>query len=213
MEGHFGTAVVSYFIFLRWLFIMNVVIFALWFSIICIPQFIYHSQQSSNSTSTLACVFALPNTKNYTCPEFSGENLLVMSEVYSVEDECNGEDEVFSIETCAFNSRGVAESESGRNVLVSTRLYDTECEELDSDDFDFAPNSTTLYTVCVGVDPNYEWYDYIIDFVSGTGVFNETSLFQGIYPNNEIGRFDFALAFIFMTGLIYALSIFLLVYK
>ena len=192
---------------------MNVVIFALWFSIICIPQFVYNSQQSINSTSTLACVFPLPNTENYTCPEFSGENLLAMSEIYSVEDECNGEDEVFSIETCAFNSRGVAESESGRNVLVSTRLYGTECDELDSDDFDFAPNSTILYTVCVGIDPDYEWYDYIIDFVSGTGVFNETSLFQGIYTNNAIGRFDFALAFIFMTGLIYALSIFLLVYK
>lgn len=47
IEGHFGTAVVSYFIFLRWLFIMNIIIFALWFSFVIIPNAVFISGKST----------------------------------------------------------------------------------------------------------------------------------------------------------------------
>ena len=54
VEGHFGTAVVSYFIFLRWLFIMNILIFALWFGFVVIPNAVYISCESV-SQSVKSC--------------------------------------------------------------------------------------------------------------------------------------------------------------
>ena len=42
VEGHFGTSVVSYFIFLRFLFVMNLVIFALWFGFVVVPAIVYN---------------------------------------------------------------------------------------------------------------------------------------------------------------------------
>ena len=60
MEGHFGTAVVSYFVFLRWLFLMNLLIFLLWFGLAVIPQLVWVSGTNAPRTpSTLACVFPL----------------------------------------------------------------------------------------------------------------------------------------------------------
>eukprot|EP00731_Ephydatia_muelleri_P025324 Em0017g407a len=40
VEGHFGTAVASYFVLLRWLFYMNVIIFGVWTLFVSIPQFV-----------------------------------------------------------------------------------------------------------------------------------------------------------------------------
>ena len=62
VEGHFGTAVVSYFIFLRWLFLMNIVIFALWFGLVVIPNIAYISCEWSpivpcKNRSLLPCPF------------------------------------------------------------------------------------------------------------------------------------------------------------
>eukprot|EP00731_Ephydatia_muelleri_P025277 Em0017g360a len=40
VEGHFGTAVASYFVLLRWLFYMNLVILVVWTLFVLIPQFV-----------------------------------------------------------------------------------------------------------------------------------------------------------------------------
>ena len=40
VEGHFGTAVASYFVLLRWLFYMNLAIFFVWLPFVLIPQFV-----------------------------------------------------------------------------------------------------------------------------------------------------------------------------
>ena len=63
VEGNFGTAVVSYFIFLRWLFLMNLVIFILWFGLAVIPQLIWVAKTNAPRTSSqLSCVFNLTST-------------------------------------------------------------------------------------------------------------------------------------------------------
>lgn len=60
VEGHFGTAVVSYFIFLRWLFLLNLTIFLLWFGLAVIPQLVWVAgTDPDRSPSQLACVFPL----------------------------------------------------------------------------------------------------------------------------------------------------------
>ncbi len=59
IEGHFGTAIVSYFIFLRFLFLMNVVIFLLWFGFVVIPGVIYViAERPLNTPSLATCVYS-----------------------------------------------------------------------------------------------------------------------------------------------------------
>ena len=63
VEGHFGTAVVSYFVFLRWLFFMNLIIFLLWFGLAVFPQLIWVAGTNAPRTpSQLTCVFYLDTT-------------------------------------------------------------------------------------------------------------------------------------------------------
>ena len=72
VEGNFGTAVVSYFIFLRWLFLMNLIIFILWFGLAVIPQLIWVAKTDAPRTpSQLSCVFQLNLTEveNRECPD------------------------------------------------------------------------------------------------------------------------------------------------
>ena len=207
VEGHFGTAVVSYFIFLRWLFIMNLLIFMLWFGIICIPEIVFISSRTLNETSETSCVFQTPNDINYTC---SRSTVLV----FGLVGNCTATEleDTFVVQECSFNNDGVAVRESGINeITVSRNAYELDCQEADIE------NQTLLafpaYSLCSNVDPHIEWYTYIADFISGTGIFNETILFHGVYRDSPLGVFDFDLAFIVMVGLIYVISVVLLVYK
>ena len=215
VEGHFGTAVVSYFVFLRWIFIMNVVIFLFWFSIICIPQFVYEAGYQLNRTSNTACLFPKSSFGNLTCSNSSFERTNGLVIYYSVPAECTSEEGVFQIQSCSFDHNNIAVSEDGSTLSVSSMILNNSCTQVSSNDANHQStlNTTISYIACVGIKARTEWYQYILDFISGTGFFNETSLFQGVYPNSSLGRYDFSLAFLVMTGLIYALGVFLLIYK
>jgi hypothetical protein len=41
IEGHFGTGVLSYFLFLKWLFYINIPVFVLTFGFVILPQMLY----------------------------------------------------------------------------------------------------------------------------------------------------------------------------
>lgn len=41
IEGHFGTGVLSYFLFLKWLFYINIPVFVLTFGFVILPQILY----------------------------------------------------------------------------------------------------------------------------------------------------------------------------
>ena len=71
----------------------------------------------------------------------------------------------------------------------------------------------SAYMMCVGVQPLTLWYEHIINFFTGQGLFNETMLFQGQYTNQFVGGYNLPLAFILLTGFVYLVSIALLVYK
>lgn len=187
---------------------MNLLIFMLWFSFICIPEIVYVSSRVFNSTSQASCVFQTPSTNNNSCSSTSTSSI-----VFSVQtsSNCSYPENPFDIQTCSFNDNGIADSESGTEVTVVSLLYNADCIEVDPDTAT-VPNITT-YVLCPNVDPFYPWYTYLTDFISGTGIFNETLLFHGIYPNTSIGNFSFDIAFLAMIGIIYVVSMILLIYK
>ena len=174
---------------------MNLLIFALWFGVIVIPQIIHLGSRSLNSTSHVSCVFEMSSTNNVSCAASSTVN------VFGIRSNCTYEDNTFTVQTCSFDNDGIATSESGNEVTVSL----TDCT--------FSNEATTRYVLCPNVDPHFEWYTYVVDFISGTGIFNETVMFQGVYADFSSGRFSFDLAFLVMVAIIYTVSVILLVYK
>jgi hypothetical protein len=215
VEGHFGTAVVSYFVFLRWIFIMNLIIFFLWFGIICIPQIVHQIAFPPNTTSNIACLINLSmRAISSTC---SNESMIrtngrLILYNYSIPSNCFSEPNVIMIQECAFNEIGTAFSENGNIKEVSEFLYDHNCNIVPSTNQNALAN-VTEYEMCIGVQPFVEWYQHIINFISGSGIFNETLLFQGVYPSTIFDRYDFSLAFLFMTAFVYIVGVLLLVYK
>ncbi|XP_033113350.1 transmembrane channel-like protein 7 isoform X2 [Anneissia japonica] len=60
VEGKFGTAVVSYFVFLKWMMFLNIYIFLLMFLFVVIPQVALNT--SSNKVDNATCVVSYENT-------------------------------------------------------------------------------------------------------------------------------------------------------
>ncbi|XP_033733790.1 transmembrane channel-like protein 5 [Pecten maximus] len=85
IEGHFGTGVTSYFLFLKWIFLLNIPIFFLTLGFIVIPQVVYVEFQPS--AEAVAEAAAQNNMTNITtlAPDvttraaFTGEELLTGS--------------------------------------------------------------------------------------------------------------------------------------
>ena len=98
VEGHFGTAVVSYFIFLRFLFIMNLLIFALWFGFVVIPGII----DLRTSPNTVVCAYQPSETSDLLCPSDSNFTVVYPVEVPN-QYYCNVSDDedVFSVQLCS----------------------------------------------------------------------------------------------------------------
>ena len=83
-------------------------------------------------------------------------------------------------------------------------------------EFEGSGGSIRRLRVCPrAIAPNLAWYDYILDFVLGQGLFNDTVLFYGRYGNTTVvgDTYSLPLAFLFMTGVIYTISVVLLVFK
>ncbi len=214
VESHFGTAVVSYFIFLRWLFVMNLIIFAFWFGFVVIPQIAWvHANDPSHTTSLLSCVY--PSVENAAenvsevrvCP--IGESI----PVYPTPNPCFTAPSKFGIRLCKFerNDSGVliADRESSQDNIDVMMMMPNCTPESNS--------SFEEYRMCVGgIDPYVQWYQYILDFVLGQGALNETVLFHGWYTNTTVTEhtdYDMPIAFLVLISLVYLISMVLLVYK
>ena len=198
VEGNFGTAVVSYFILLRWLFLVNVAIFALWFGFVCIPQFIWETSPGVNIQPNyqLACIFN--SSAPYDCSNGPSSTLLYTALNKSCTPYSNHS---FSIATCTINNN-VAVRESGVIATVWPSLY---CSNM------------VPWKVCnTSIAPYVPWYQYAVDFITGHGTFNQTVLFLGRYTNATTIRsksYNMPLVTLVMTGVVYAISFVLLVYK
>ena len=109
---------------------------------------------------------------------------------------------------------GVAYKESPEVLLVS-RSVPTDCMFTNSSN---VSNTSVVMPRMVrlcssDVEPHVEWYQYTIDFFLGEGLFNDTVLFYGRYSNSVILSYNHPLAFMILIVVVYAISVFLLVYK
>lgn len=213
VEGHFGTAVVSYFVFLRWVFIMNLIIFAFWFGFVIVPQIVWeHARDPPHTTSLLSCVYQYQEDLNETraCP--LGKPI----PVFATPRECLDDPEDFGVRLCKFerNDSGifVADRESSRDDIQVTKA--------DNESLMTEHNCTEpfeAYMLCEGgIDPYVEWYQYLLDFVLGQGELNETVLFHGWYANTTVTEhddYDMPVVFLVLVGFVYLVSVMLLVYK
>jgi hypothetical protein len=69
IEGHFGTGVTSYFLFLKWIFVLNIIVFTLTtLGFVVVPQVLYRYYQKDPSGYQTPA-----NTSTVT---FTGEELL-----------------------------------------------------------------------------------------------------------------------------------------
>ena len=195
VEGNFGTAVASYFILLRWLFLVNMAIFTFWFGFVCIPQFIWETSPGVTIKPHYqsSCVFN--SSAAYNCS--NGPH----SVVYRVEKDCTLVNDTAPVSMCSIHG-GVADEEGCTSAVNVTDLR-TNC------------SYEALY-VCKDVLPCTPWYQYIVGFITGQGTFNETVLFLGHYTNTTTIRsrsYHMPLVILVMTGVVYVISFVLLVYK
>eukprot|EP00731_Ephydatia_muelleri_P029443 Em0020g1087a len=197
VEGNFGTAVASYFTLLRWLFLVNVGIFTLWFGFVCIPQFIWETTPAVTIKPNYQTTCVFNSSASYNCSNGFPTVL------YRVGTNCtlvNANNTVL-ISMCSVHG-GVADGEQCSSGINVTGLK-TNC-------------SAEALHVCKDVVPCTQWYDYIVGFITGQGIFNETVLFLGHYTNATTIRnrsYRLPLVTLVMTGVVYAISFVLLVHK
>ena len=113
----------------------------------------------------------------------------------------------------------VADRESGSVVIVSN-TPPIDCVYTDANGTMFNSSSgrngtmPEVVRLCSSnIDPYFEWYQYVIDFVLGEGIFNDTVLFYGRYSNDTVFVYNLPLAFFLLMIVVYAISVVLLVYK
>ena len=85
VEGSFGTAVVSYFTFLRFLYAMNAFVTIFWYSFIVIPMIVFLlTNNPPSAASTLACAYQPVNTSELLCPT---DSLSLLDTNQTLEDD------------------------------------------------------------------------------------------------------------------------------
>lgn len=75
IEGNFGTGVVAYFLFLKWLMFLNLVIFLLIFSFVVLPTILIRPETKDDSNKTRAHAYSGNETSDYDGPVNTREQL------------------------------------------------------------------------------------------------------------------------------------------
>ena len=193
------------------------------------PAFLSHTvAQPPNIPSTLSCSYDLTAfpSPNYTCAEDFNNGLLTnmflsnssyMHYLLSGPGyTCNSTNTTFSVRSCLFDREtiggvvyDVAHQESPNVVMVSSD-EPTDCQ-FNNETMSMSTRGVRLCSTDIA--PHVEWYQYIIDFALGEGVFNDTVLFHGRYSDNTVFVYNLPLAFMLLIIVVYAISVILLVYK
>ena len=149
IKGEYGTGPVSYFVFVRFLLLLNVIMFLIWFAFVCIPQISWRYNDGENmflqpARSQLNCL----RQCNITCPP--------------------GTTTVYSCDPVANNMS-----------IVINYCTDNNCESDDRPKEDATMETVctdeatgTRYCVFDNVDPEVGGLQWIVDFVTGQVTIN-----------------------------------------
>lgn len=142
--GEYGTGPVSYFVFVRFLLLTNVVMFLIWFAFVCIPQISWRYNDGENmilqpARSQLHCLRLCNNS----CP--SGTIT-----VYS----CDTSNESIIINRCTDENCASNDRPKEGSTMVTICANDSRADGI-------------RYCVFDNVDPEVGGLQWIVDFVTG----------------------------------------------
>lgn len=189
IHSRFGTGVLSYFVFLRWLIYLNFFLFVLWSGFVLVPQAIWHSTPQGMTAARAAM------TSRLTCVDrnLTRGMLLCASGhvVYNSSDTCTGH---FVSRECSGSSPVM----EGSNTL-SVSNNESTCTTTNS----------VEWWLCTEVEATISPGQHILDFISGSGfIYNTSELFIGIYTNETINSvYDLPLAYLLTGGAFFVISV------
>ena len=191
VEGHFGTAVASYFVLLRWLFYMNMAIFAVWTLFVLVPQFVLERPVKK----TNSCVFSNASGYAYRCPRRSSAAYLTNCASPNVTNTtlCTNE----SISVMVAPKRPVCSSDGGGGGGSGGSAYLLGVGE--------------VWSLCPSPQPVQ-----FIDLVTGRGALSDTWLFLGHYSNltRYYGiSYNRPVAILICSGVVYTISFIMLIIR
>lgn len=205
--GHYGTGVLSYYIFLRWLMYLNLILFILWTSFVIIPQAVWRSTDEGQTAYQVAsapsrtCIFQDFNAS-------LGATLCPRNETVFSATTCDSPQPTFGSSQCFQDGSILRE---GSSVLQAAR----ECNTTGG-------TSPTEWILCLEVQPALNVGEFILWFISGEGFFNTTELFIGIYTNATFSFmnsgpimlwYNMPLAYLFTGGAVYIISLLAIVFR
>ena len=185
VEGHFGTAVASYFVLLRWLFYMNVIIFGVWTLFVSIPQFVV---EPSLGEEHLPCIKRNGSNGSYKC----SHNTIVLL----LPGNCTISRGVTKATLCSNKSAAVTTIPKGTKPTTICNKSSLEFEE---------------WYQCPADLPSF---GSPVDLVTGRGGYNDTVLFLGHYSKlteyNGIS-YNRPVAILVCTAVVFGISFIMLI--
>lgn len=197
--GHFGSGVVSYFVFLRWLFLVNLLCAIIWTSFVSVPQYVWRATPEGQAAfeefrqSQLTCLLdpdVYPGHSALSCPNNETVHLSSLCQETNVTS--------FNVSVC--EDARVVWRTSPSHLVVS----------------DLAGCNLTQgngsFVLCRNVPHDTFPLQYIVDFITGQGIFNVTVLFIGQYFNGFVGGvYDLPTAVLLTAGVVYFVFILLII--
>ena len=192
VEGHFGTAVASYFVLLRWLFYMNMAIFVVWTLFVSIPQFVL--ERPSIVQATNSCIYRNATGYTYNCPRRS-------TAVYLI--NCTVENSTVAT-LCTNSSVAATVVPKYKDVYTSSHNY-CNISSAFLQEWSLCSNSTRTTGT-----PGF------LDLVTGRGALTNTWLFLGHYSNlteyNGIS-YNRPVAILVCTAVVYGISFVMIIIR
>ena len=146
--GEYGAGPVSYFVFVRYLLLINVLMFLIWFAFVCVPQISWRYNEGENmilqpSRSQLNCLRQC--NRSLMCPSGS------IGTVYS----CDPSNESIIVNRCT-DENCVSDSRPKEGTTMVTVCINSSGND-----------AGIRYCVFDNVDPEVGGLQWIVDFVTG----------------------------------------------
>ena len=197
--GHYGSGAYSYYNFLRWLFLINLLLALLMVSFVIIPQFVWrateegHAESNRRYVARTNCLRAAAN-----CTDCEGcDPAIVINSVDRAIYANSTNSTVMTVTECSVR---VAHIGQQRNVITGNF-------------------SAPEWFLCSRDECPRNVQNCFNDFLSGEGLFADSELFLGWYTNTPIrwptisSSYDMPMAYLLTASAVYGLSLILIVIR